>query len=126
MSEMRLNQQELESYLWAAAFTDAEQAAIDYLMTSGRPLAAEILMTKPQIWALFKYVSESDRPLRQNMNSMRLIIQGCNRIGKLHLARKELEMEQPGKEPDWVAAALEEVEKDKLPVETRQLEREAC
>lgn len=38
---------------------------------------------------------------------MRPIIQGCNTVAKLQLARKELgelELERPGEEPDWVAA----------------------
>ena len=67
-------------------------------------------MTRLQIRALFEYLSGSDRPLTQNLNSLRLITQGCNTVGKLQLARKELEgleKERPGEEPDWVAA-LEE------------------
>jgi hypothetical protein len=73
------------------SFSEAERAAIAFLMASGRPLAAELLVTKLQLRALFEYVSECDRPLRQNLTNMRLIIQGCNTVGKLQLARKELE-----------------------------------
>lgn len=48
-------------------------------------------MTKLQIRALFKYMSESDRLVKEDLNGFRLIVQGCNTVGKLQLARKELE-----------------------------------
>jgi hypothetical protein len=53
------------------------------------------------------------RPAAEDLNSFQLIFRGCNRIGKLQLARKELkeiELARPGDKPDWVAAALEMVE----------------
>jgi hypothetical protein len=60
-------------------------------MASGRTLDAAVLMTKLQIRALLEYLNKPDRPVAEDLNSLRLIIQGCNTVGKLQLARNELE-----------------------------------
>ena len=73
------------------SFRAGEWAAIEFLIVSGRLLAAEMLSTKIRIRTLSEYLNKPDRPMAEDLNSLGLIIQGCNTVGKLVLARKGLE-----------------------------------
>lgn len=70
---------------------EVERAAIRLGRTSGRPLDGEIVLARLMIGKVAGYLAESERPLGENLHSVRLILQDVRTVARLLLARKALE-----------------------------------
>jgi hypothetical protein len=70
---------------------EVQWQAISLGRASERPLDGEIVMTRLLVDMVADYLETSERPLREDLNSVRLIISNVRAVARLLLARKKLE-----------------------------------
>lgn len=90
------------------AFTQAEWAAIDAAWTAGRPLDAELLMTRLLVDRILHYLNTSTRPLIHDLNSIRLIFRGVRTIARLQQDRQAGAADREREE--WARKVAEELD----------------
>jgi hypothetical protein len=88
--------------------SEVEWEAIRLGRASGRPLDGEIVMARLLMQLVVDYLGRSERPLREDLHSVRLIMRDARAVARLLLARKELEGSKEARER--VARTFEQLE----------------
>lgn len=76
-------------YRQAPPLSAEEQEAVALTWNQGHELAAAILIARLQILRLLAYLAQTERPLAQELNTIRLLLKGCRRVRRLTAAARQ-------------------------------------